>query len=63
MVMMLTIKGSYKELIVLLTYLLMAMFFFSTVVTFAELMNETGKGIPDVPIGEFLVDSPSMRIT
>lgn len=53
MIMILTVKGSLQELVVLLTYILMAMFFYSTVVTFAEIAIESGRGIPDVPIGRF----------
>ena len=39
------------ELLVLAAYLMMAMFVFSTLVTFVELMGNSGQGIPDAVIG------------
>lgn len=52
MVMMLTLKASVYELLILITYLLMAMFFFSTLVMFVELFSGAGEGIPDALIGK-----------
>ena len=51
MVMMLTIKASVNELLVLATYLVMAMFLFATLVTFVELFGNSRHGIPDSMIG------------
>lgn len=50
--MLLTIKASAYELVVLMTYVVIAMFFFSTIVMLAEISLPTGVGIPDCVIGK-----------
>ena len=52
MVIMLTIRACLKELALLVLYLLLAMFLFSTLISFVELSGESGTGIPDVLHGK-----------
>ncbi|XP_067934325.1 potassium voltage-gated channel protein egl-36-like [Watersipora subatra] len=51
MIMILTLKACLKELLLLVMYLLIAMFLFSTLIFFAELQAHTGTGIPDATLG------------
>lgn len=51
--MLLTLKASIHELAILFSYLIMAMFLFSTLVTYAELGAHVDHGIPDSLIGRY----------
>lgn len=52
LVMVLTLKASLKELGVLLSYIMMGMFLFSTLVTFVEYETTMGEGVPDSLYGK-----------
>ena len=54
MVMVLTLKASVKELGVLLSYIIMGMFLFSTLITFVEYESDVTEGIPDSLYGKLL---------
>jgi len=57
--MILTIRASLRELLLLVMYMIIGMFFYSTLVTFLELFAppEGDDGIPNAFIGQYCVVS------
>lgn len=61
--MMLTLKASFYELLILMSYLVMAMLLFSTLITFVELSAHVDTGIPDSLVGKiYLISTCSLAL-
>jgi len=54
MVIVLTLKGSIKELLILVVHLIIAMFIFAILISYAELNSWFNVGIPDVNYGNVI---------